>query len=159
MGPNFFDPKLTRLACLLSFGSFFSEGQKRFKEWCVDCQPATCNHLGDACWCGRGSRQRGRRSANETAEEVKDDGEFDFVEGEPQDWEIDCDRSEDCPHLWYCAEKVTAGTWCNFQFSLSSDLCSALYSSDHFSICCMEKSLSASHKRNWVKKLISKKLS
>ena len=125
----------------------------------MDCQPATCNHLGDACWCGRGSRQRGRRSANETAEEVKDDGEFDFVEGEPQDWEIDCDRSEDCPHLWYCAEKVTAGTWCNFQFSLSSDLCSALYSSDHFSICCMEKSLSASHKRNWVKKLISKKLS
>merc|ERR1711879_685917 len=85
-------------------GSLFSEGQKRFKEWCVDCQPATCNHLGDACWCG--SRQRGRRSANETAEEVKDDGEFDFVEGEPQDWEIDCDRSEDCPHLWYCAEKL-----------------------------------------------------
>ena len=31
---------------------------------------------------------------------------FDFVKGQPRDWEIDCQSTSDCPHEWYCVQEV-----------------------------------------------------
>ena len=69
-----------------------------------ECRKAKCNRYGDSCWCE--TRRRGRRSATENVEEVEQNGEYDFIEGKPEEWEITCDTADDCPHLWYCAEKV-----------------------------------------------------
>ena len=69
-----------------------------------ECRKAKCNRYGDSCWCE--TRRRGERSATENVEEVEENGEYDFIEGKPEEWEIDCVTGDDCPHLWYCAEEV-----------------------------------------------------
>ena len=71
-----------------------------------ECRKAKCNRYGDSCWCE--TRRKVDGSANENLEEVEveENEEYDFVEGKPEEWEIACYTGDDCPHLWYCAEKV-----------------------------------------------------
>ena len=69
-----------------------------------ECREAKCNRYGDSCWC-EARRRTGRQALDVVQRE--EPGEFDFVEGgEPQEWEIPCSTGDDCPHLWYCFEKV-----------------------------------------------------
>ena len=68
-----------------------------------ECREAKCNRYGDSCWC-EARRRTGRQALDVVQRE--EPGEFDFVEGEPQEWEIPCSNGDDCPHLWYCFEKV-----------------------------------------------------
>ena len=71
------------------------------------CGPAKCNRYGDSCWCE--TRRRTGRQAPDVVEDVqtRENTEFDFVEGEPDEWEIACAVDDDCPHRWYCFEEVS----------------------------------------------------
>ena len=72
-----------------------------------ECGPAKCNRYGDSCWCE--TRRRTGRQAPDVVEDVqtRENTEFDFVEGEPDEWEIACAVDDDCPHRWYCFEEVS----------------------------------------------------
>ena len=59
-------------------------------------------------WIWMETKPTGNESDTKNVEEVEveENKEYDFVEGKPEEWEITCDTDDDCPHLWYCAEKV-----------------------------------------------------
>ena len=69
----------------------------------LECTKPKCNMFGDACWCPI-KRRRGR--AVQTLDENAASAPFEFVEGRPEDWDIPCYSSPDCPYEWYCAEQV-----------------------------------------------------
>ena len=71
-----------------------------------ECRKAKCNRYGDSCWCETRPSGDGSDIENVEEVEVEENEEYDFVEGKPEEWEIACDTADDCPHLWYCAEKV-----------------------------------------------------
>ena len=71
------------------------------------CSQPRCNSYGDSCWCETGTRRNRRAGLDgDGGEEEEAGGEYDFVEGDPEDWEISCASDTDCPDQWYCAYQV-----------------------------------------------------
>ena len=92
--------------------------------------------------------------------EIEENEEYDFVEGKPEEWEIACDTGDDCPRIWYCADKVyldaNPKTY-HYERShcLLMYLCLVVYSLGYSTLCCMERPLCASHERTRVNKCAS----
>ena len=116
-----------------------------------ECRPAKCNRYGDSCWCE--TRRRTGRQAPDEHVQPRENTEFDFVEGEPDEWEIACAEDDDCPHRWYCFEEVSLSI---FPIFFPYKFLSVVPSPDHVPYCCLEKPFCASHKRDGVKTIYIK---
>eukprot|EP00092_Neocalanus_flemingeri_P007808 GFUD01008429.1.p1 GENE.GFUD01008429.1~~GFUD01008429.1.p1 ORF type:complete len:758 (+),score=132.02 GFUD01008429.1:578-2851(+) len=97
------NPLYTRASRLGPSRRCNSEGSNRLCYDGTSCVPPRCNQFMDSCWCP--ARKRNRRVAMETdVTEVGNSTSFTFVDGAPEDWEIECSTDKDCPSEWFCED-------------------------------------------------------